>query len=71
MRQAMMKILVRYDPPPIPGNNHDFCAIDDVTHDEGSPVGYGATPYDAVRDLMDHMETLEEIKNADRISKTG
>jgi hypothetical protein len=38
--------------PPIPDRRFDWCAVDDDTYDgEGSPIGYGATEAEAIRDL--------------------
>ena len=54
-----MNIVTRYDPPPIPVRRFDWSAIDDDTHDEGRPVGYGRTEQEAVEDLMEQIEERE------------
>lgn len=54
-----MTITVNYDPPPIPLRVFDWCAVDE-NYDEGSPAGYGQTKYDAVRDLLDQLEEIDD-----------
>lgn len=53
----MMRIKIAHVFPPIPCRNFDYSAIDDLTYDgPGSPIGYGATPDDAIADLMEAFE---------------
>lgn len=54
-----MRIVTYYDPPPIPWRSCDWCAVDDETHDFGSPCGYGATEQEAIDNLL---WLLEECK---------
>ena len=54
-----MRIITHYDPPPIPWRCCDWSAIDDETHDLGSPCGYGATEEEAIEMLL---WLLEECK---------
>lgn len=58
-----MTISTQYDPPPIPLRHYDWSAIDDDTYDvdldsygvpvSTSPIGYGRTEQEAVRNLLD------------------
>lgn len=52
-----MKIVTRYDPPPIPVRDFDWYAIDDETYDgQGSAIGYGKTEKAAIKDLLEEIE---------------
>ena len=51
-----MKIVTRYDPPPIPPRCFDWCAVDDDTYEGGCPIGYGATEQEAIDDLQEQIE---------------
>lgn len=50
-----MKIVTRYECPPIPDRSMDFSAIDEDTYDgapdSNCPIGRGRTEAEAVRDL--------------------
>lgn len=56
-----MKIVTRYDPPPIPWRSFDWSAVDDDTYD-GAPdsrsavIGWGRTEEEAIADLLDQIE---------------
>jgi len=54
-----VNIVTRYDPLPWSLRQFDWSAIDDDTHDEGRPVGYGRTEQEAVEDLMEQIEERE------------
>lgn len=55
-----MKIKTTYVCPPVPERSFDWSAIDEDTYNgSGSPIGFGATEQDAVKDLMDQMEKEE------------
>ena len=45
-----MKIIVRYDPPPIPTRSHDWSAKLD-SYEPGDPIGHGRTSAEAIEDL--------------------
>ncbi len=53
-----VRICTSYDPPPIPGNSHDWSAIDYDAYDgqDSDPVGYGATEQEAIEDLLSWLE---------------
>lgn len=52
--------------PPIPWRNFDWCAIDSNTYDgQGSPIGFGRTPIDAINELFDEIEE-KEAQNAEK-----
>lgn len=57
-----MRVITSYDPPPIPMRNHDWSAVDDETYggEESDPIGYGATEIEAIRDLLDQIESKQE-----------
>lgn len=55
MNTCEMKIITRYDPPPIPIRSCDWTAVTD-NYDLGSPMGHGATEADAIADLMMQLE---------------
>lgn len=58
-----MKIKTLYDPPPIPIRMFDWSAIDYDTYDgEGSPIGYGKTEEDSVRDLIEQITEDEKLQ---------
>jgi hypothetical protein len=42
--------------PPIPSRGYDWQATLDDNEDEGCPVGFGATPDEAVQDLLEQLE---------------
>ena len=46
--------------PPIPDRRFDYCAVDDSTYDGADdshcPQGAGATPPEAINDLLDQLE---------------
>lgn len=46
------KIIVKYDPPPIPYRTRDWSAVTD-NYEGGDPIGYGATEAEAIADLME------------------
>ena len=53
------KIIVRYVFPAIPERGFDWCAFRDGTEEAG-PYGHGETEEDAVRDLIEQEEDMEE-----------
>lgn len=55
-----MKIITRYDPPPIPPREFDWTAVDDDTYEPGCPIGYGATEAEAIADLREQLEDARE-----------
>lgn len=40
---------------PIPPRQFDWSAVDD-NYEPGCPIGYGATEYEAIADLLEQME---------------
>lgn len=61
-----MKISTYNVYPPIPIRQFDWCAVDDETYD-GAPdsgtrnqIGYGATPEEAIADLLSILEEDNE-----------
>lgn len=50
-----MKIITRYDPPPIPPREFDWSAVSD-NYDQGDPVGFGRTEQEARDDLLELLE---------------
>jgi len=53
-----MPIVIRYDPKPIPSREFDWSAVPE-NYDLGSPIGYGRTKQEAVDDLLDQLEEIE------------
>lgn len=53
-----MKIITRYDPPPIPVRLYDWTAIED-SYEPGCPIGYGSTEIAAIADLKEQIEEIE------------
>lgn len=51
------KIHRDYDPKPMPDRCCDWAAVED-NYDEGSPIGYGATEVEAIKDLFSQLEEL-------------
>jgi len=55
-----MRIVTRYDPPPIPDRNFDWSAIDEDTYDGAEDsanrgqIGYGSTDARAIVDLLEN-----------------
>jgi hypothetical protein len=47
-----VKIIIHYDPPPVPTRDYDYCAVYDDDRGE-SMVGYGATEQEARKDLLE------------------
>lgn len=41
--------------PPIPIRRFDYSAVDASTYDLGEPIGYGATPQEAVAELFERL----------------
>lgn len=54
-----MKIVTRYDPPPIPVRQMDWTAVSS-DYDQGDPIGYGATEAEAIADLQERLEMEAE-----------
>lgn len=50
-----LKIITRYDPPPIPLRQFDWTAVTDNYDGYGSPIGYGLTEADAIADLQEQL----------------
>ena len=46
-------IKVAYDPPPIPMRQFDWHAFRPNNYEPGQPIGYGATRYQAINDLLE------------------
>jgi len=61
-KRAGVTVCTSYCPPPIPGNSHDWSAIDYSTYDgqESDPVGYGATEEEAIQDLLSWLEIEDD-----------
>lgn len=59
-----MKIVVKYEHPPVPYRSDDFSAIDSDTYESGQPVGRGATEQEAVEDLKTQMEERAPVRSA-------
>jgi hypothetical protein len=51
----VMKIITRYDPPPIPYRGADWTAVT-ASYDLDDPIGYGASEQEAIEDLQEKME---------------
>lgn len=54
--------------------DHDWCAYDDKTYcgEPTDPIGYGATPADAIVDLIWRIEEMcEELAPHKKIETTG
>ena len=61
-----MKIRTEYDPKPIGRRDSDWTAVDDETYDgPGSPIGTGATEQEAIDDLNEQIEWLEQKQAAE------
>jgi hypothetical protein len=67
-----MRIKLEYIAPPIPSRNFDWSAIDSDTYDasyegedenghhwKASPQGFGASPQEAIDDLMEQLGITE------------
>lgn len=54
-----MKIVTKYDPPPIPVRQMDWTAVSS-DYDAGDPIGYGATEAEAIADLQERLEMEAE-----------
>ena len=54
MKQNML-IRITYVYPPIPDRSRDWEATEE-DWDLGMPIGIGATPFEAVKDLLERME---------------
>lgn len=52
-----MKIVTRYDPPPIPVRDFDWSAVTD-SYEGGDPIGRGRTEAQAIADLQEQLEEL-------------
>ena len=52
------KIIVYYDPAPVPSACFDWCAYDDNTYggEPNDPIGYGATALEAIEQLLERLE---------------
>lgn len=62
-------IITRYEPPPIPLRQFDWCAVRD-SYDGGDPAGYGATEQEAIDDLLAEEEMREEEAKAERVANS-
>ena len=51
-----MKIITKYDPPPIPDRNYDWSACHEGAS-EDDPVGFGKTEQEAIEDLKIELES--------------
>lgn len=49
------KIVLRYDPPPIPTNMFNWSAVLD-DYEEGCPIGFGPTRMIALNDLLEQLD---------------
>lgn len=56
-------IIVRFDPPPIPPRSHDWFAVQIGFDAEIDPIGYGATPDEAVEHLKSKIEERDDAQN--------
>jgi len=57
-----MPIVIRYDPKPISNREFDWSAVPE-NYDLGSPIGYGRTKQEAVDDLLDQLEEIENERS--------
>jgi hypothetical protein len=53
-----MPIVIKYDPKPIPNREFDWSATPE-NYEPGSPVGFGRTEQEAVDDLLDQLEEID------------
>lgn len=53
-----MKLIITYDPPPIPIRTLDWSAVDD-NYEPGEPIGYGPTRQAAISDYLEQAECRE------------
>jgi hypothetical protein len=58
----MSKIIVTFDPPPIPDRQFDWRAMHDPDNSEGHHVGYGRTREEALADLERLDEERAEVE---------
>ena len=58
-----MKIVTSYWAKPSPIRALDWEAVTD-NYDLGSPIGFGATEADAIADLKDRLEEMEDARAA-------
>jgi hypothetical protein len=67
-----MKIIVTYDPPAVPSNCFDWCAVDDSTYggEPSDPIGYGPTREAAILELINQFadDLFPEIPSTDLCS---
>ena len=57
----VLHVVTNHVLPPIPDRSMDWNAIDDRTYEGGNPIGHGATPESAIRDLVDQICESEGI----------
>jgi hypothetical protein len=51
----MIKLVITYNPPPIPDRNFDFqCVLD--TYEPGDIIGFGRDVIESVQDLVTQLE---------------
>lgn len=65
MIRADDEIVIEFVYPPIPLRQFDWCATwdNDEPNDNGQMLhGYGRTPLEAIRELLDETEMHEEMK---------
>lgn len=55
MSDRPLRIITRYDPPPIPVRTSDWCAYIAGCEEDG-PYGWGATEAVAIADLQDRID---------------
>lgn len=58
------RIVVEFDPPPIPDRAFDYCAWMPDEAEPGVPQGYGPTKQDALDDLLEQLESIEAERQA-------
>jgi hypothetical protein len=49
-----MKIITRFDPPPIPLRQFDWSAVTE-NYDLGAPIGHGRTEAEAIANLQEQL----------------
>jgi hypothetical protein len=54
-RALKLRISTEFVFPPIPDRRFDWSAVDADTYDEGSPIGWGRTEAEAIRDLISQL----------------
>jgi hypothetical protein len=51
-----MRVVVHADLTGLAPSDCQYSAVDDDTYEPGCPIGFGATPEEAIADLQDQLE---------------